>query len=77
MARPAMCVVIEQLRKLKALRSWIILPGRKRIRLYYPRSHKRFAQKYQEAIDQVLKYEGLLAFDVDIAIAVKTPEVCT
>ena len=63
--------ISEQLSELKALRHWIVKWGHGKVRLGYPPSHKRFAERYREAIEKWLKFERVMDPAVEVLLLPK------
>lgn len=60
----------EKLSELKSLQYWQIKPGRRRLLLFYPPRHKRFAEAYRSMIEDWLKI-GIIPKDTKVELLPK------
>ena len=63
--------ISERLSSLKALRYWEVKWGYGKIKLYYPRSHRAFAEKFRESIESWLKFEKVMPESMQVILIPK------
>jgi len=57
----------EKLSELKSLQYWEVKPGRRKLKLFYPPRHKRFAEAFRRMIEEWLKI-GLIPKDTEVLL---------
>ena len=64
--------ISEQLTTLNALHHWVIKWGYGKVKLYYPKAHARFAEKFRVAIEDHLKFERIMLPEIEVQLIPKT-----
>ncbi len=63
--------VLDGLATVKSLQHWVIKRGHDKLRLYFPKAHRRFAERYRQQIEDHLRYWNYIKVETQVILLPK------